>query len=224
MINRKSASGIRRFVCATVGGMANELSISWDTERLGAFRGQGIEKAIARALMKSGRDGLRQLKSASSKSVRFRKRIKVSRVNKAMTFGFPTSKEIPNMEWRLNVTGEPIPLVDFPHSQTRRGISVAVNAGKRVLIKSAFEATMKSGHTGIFQRLASGLNGPLTKKQSRSKDRFLVGRLPIKELFSTRITDVFHDEGMIPAVMGSAMKTFNETFDRVLPLEIAKEK
>jgi hypothetical protein len=39
-----------------------------------------------------------------------------------------------------------------PHSQTRKGVSVEVNRGKRTLVQGAFLAMMRSGHVGIFRR------------------------------------------------------------------------
>lgn len=47
-------------------------------------------------------------------------------------------------------------------------------------------------------------------------------RLPIEEKFTTRISDVFTDFGMVPAVHARAQAVFTKTFERLLPIEIAK--
>lgn len=182
--------------------MANVV-LEWNERDLQLFSDRKIEQAVARALLKAGRDAIRTMKVASARAVRFRKRIKLSRVNKVLSVTFPRTKQIQGMEWRLNVANKAIPLADFPHSQTKKGVTVAVNAGKRKLLKSAFEATTKSGHTGIFYRTGKA-------------------RLPIRQLYSTRVIDVFSDDGMIPAVQEQGMKMFSSTYDRVLPLELDK--
>lgn len=183
--------------------MANEISLTWDQGELAKWRGQGLERAMGRALLKAGRDALRAMKTASQRSVRFRKRIKVARVNASLPLTFPRSKDIADLEWRMDVSGQPIPVIDYPHSETQRGVTVAINAGRRVLIKSAFEATMRSGHVGIFLRTTRN-------------------RLPIREAFTTKVSDVFNDAGMIPAVQAVTLKAFSKTFDRVFPLEVDK--
>lgn len=181
-----------------------QIEIVWDSGQLRVWQGRSVERAVGRALFKSGRDALRTLRTESSRTVRARKRIKLARVNKSLATFFPSSSDsIGDLEWRMDVSGKAIPLVDYPHSQTRAGVMVAVNVGKRVLIRSAFEAKMKSGHDGIFAR--------------RGKSR-----LPIDELFSTRISDVFRDAGMITSVVARALGAFDRTFDRVFPLELDK--
>lgn len=205
--------------------MANEVTLTWDTGQLGPFKGMGIEKAVVRALAKAGWSAIKGMKAAGTRSVRFRKRIRVKRVNDSLPLTFPkTTTDIDALEWRMDVAGDPIPMVDYPHRQVRRGVSVGINMGKRVLVKSAFIATMKSGHTGIFVRAKTGVHGPLTRGQTRHSDVFRVGRLPIAELYSSRVSDVFNDSGMIPAVQARAAKIFSSSFDRLLPIELAKMK
>lgn len=180
------------------------ITFQWDSRELDFWKGPGIERAATRALTKAGNDALRAMKIASTRAVRGRKRFKVARVKKALPVVFPrASKAIESLVWRMDVSGVPVPLADFPHTQTRRGVTVAVNNGKRKLIKSAFVATLRSGHTGIFRR--------------RGK-----ARLPIDELFTTRVSDVFDDTGMVPAVQERALDVFQSAFDRLFPLELQK--
>jgi hypothetical protein len=60
--------------------------------------------------------------------------------------------DIAGMSWAVDVSGEPVPLVAYPYRQTKQGVSVEVNRGKRTLLKGAFVATLKSGHVGVFRR------------------------------------------------------------------------
>lgn len=52
----------------------------------------------------------------------------------------------------LRLSYAPIPIIGFRPKQTPTGVSVTIRKGKPVAIKSAFLATMKSGHTGVFAR------------------------------------------------------------------------
>jgi hypothetical protein len=74
-----------------------------------------------------------------------------------------------------------VPLIDFPHTvRLRGGINVGIRKGRaRELFRHKFEATMSTGHRGIFERrmFASGK---------------VAGRLPIDESFGPRIGSVFH--------------------------------
>jgi hypothetical protein len=164
----------------------------------------GLGKGVANAAFKAGRDALRAMRTASSRSIRFRKRFKLKSVNDALVMTFPKTKELDSMLWRMDVKGTRVPVMAFNPRQVKAGVSVAINQGKRKTIKHAFIATMKSGHTGVFRRVGG------TKS------------LPIRELYTTRVADLFTDAGMIPAVVAQTLRAFDVTFDRVLPLELAK--
>jgi hypothetical protein len=182
-----------------------QLEVTWDRSKIEPFLNQRLEKAVGRAVSKAGGDAIRTLRVESSRVVRQRRRIKVARVNRSLELIYPRSKEIDSLVWRMDVSRKPIPIAEYPHRQTRSGVTVAIKTAGRVLIKSAFVATMRSGHEGVFLRLGKS-------------------RLPIKELFTTRVSDVFGDTGMVPSVLAQALGKFDTTFDRVLPLEIAKLK
>lgn len=196
------------------------LTFQWDSKGLNPFRNRSIERAIERVTKASGNRAIRDAKVTASRYVRGRKRLKVKFVNDSLPVTNPKGRALGDLEWRMRVSGSPVPLIDYPHRQVgartigskgRRervsgGVMVGVNKGRMKLIKSAFVAKMKSGHKGIFSR---GLDGR---------------RLPIHELFSSRVSDVFNDNGMIPAVFERATTTYNKSFAYLLPLELAKAK
>lgn len=183
-----------------------QVDVTWDRGQLKMWEGQNVERAIGRALTKAGRDGLRSMRTESSRVVRARKRIKLAFVNSSLpTSSRGAASDINSLEWRMDVSGVAIPVVDYPHAQTRKGVTVAINKGRRVLIRSAFEAKMRSGHVGVFVRTGKG-------------------RLPIRELYTTRVSDVFADAGMIPSVLASGLSAFDRTFDRVFPIELDRLK
>jgi hypothetical protein len=78
-----------------------------------------------------------------------------------------------------------IPLIDFPVSQTRAGVSTRA-WGKSQAIKHAFIATMRSGHRGVYRRTSTG-------------------RLPIRELWGPHIAGTFATPE-VQAVISAAMK------------------
>jgi len=194
--------------------MSNVAAIEfvWSSQDLEVWRDRKVEKAVARALSKSGTAAIRNVKVSSNRYIRARKRMMVKRVNDALPLTFPITKSIDGMEWRMDVSGHAFRVSDFPYRQTKRGVTVTINTGKRVLIHGAFVATMKSGHTGVFTR-----RGKVAERRgSRGQ------ALPIDEAFTTRITDVFHDTGMVSEVMFRAQTVFSREFERLLPYELKK--
>lgn len=187
------------------GMSGTAIEVTWDSRDLAEWRDNRVERGLASALSKAGGDAARAMAAESNRGIRSRKRMKIAALKKALPLTFPRTKEIVRLAWRMDVSGALVPVSAFPLRQTRKGISVAINTGARSFIKSAFVATMKSGHRGVFLR--SG------KK-----------RLPIKEAFTTRVVDVFEDAGFIPRVQGRTVKVFDSSFARVLPLELAKQR
>lgn len=176
---------------------------------LGAFENAGDKKlntAITRALYVAGTQAVRVMKTGASRRIRDRKRFKVSAVKAGMDLTSPKSRtQISSLVWKLQISGRPVPLIEFPHRQLRKGVKIQVNQGKWTLVPHSFLATMRSGHEGVFQRLGKA-------------------RLPIREAYSTRLTDVFKDDGMIPALMKTTREEFAKTYARILPGELAKLK
>jgi hypothetical protein len=192
------------------------IRVDWDP---GALKGGKLGKAVRSALRKAGSTSLRDMRSEATKRVRARKRLRAGFIRKAITMSRPKGGDIERMEWALHVSGAPVPLIQYPHTQryamvpgphgnarfTKAGISVRVNKGrgKQTLIKPAFLATMKSGHRGIFVRRGNR-------------------RLPIDERFASRVTDALRHPGELDAIVARGRRVFGETYNRLLPLELDK--
>lgn len=185
--------------------MSISIDAKWDRSEIAALETGPLKGALKRALRKAGATALRDMRSEASKRIRARKRIKSRYITRALTLRRPKGGDVSGMEWALDVSGEPVPLVAYPHRQTRKGVSVEVNRGKRTLLKGAFVATMRSGHEGVFRRRGTA-------------------RLPIEELRGSRPVDALLHEGEADAVAARGGKSFADTFVRVLPLEIGKGK
>lgn len=181
------------------------IAFNWDISELAFWQNMGVDRALVQATRKAGSDALRFLRVDSSRRVRNRKRFKVAKVNKGLPLAFPrSSRTLDDLEWRMDISGETMPLAAFSYRQTRKGVTFSVNVAKRGFIKSAFVATMDSGHKGVFFRTGKA-------------------RLPIDEAFTTKLSDVFKDEHFIPIVQTGAQAKFNEAFGRLIYVEIEKE-
>lgn len=180
------------------------LTLTWDSRDLTFLRERALEGALQAALRKAGGDALRTLRTGTSRLVRQRKRIKARKLAQGLPVHFPPNKAaISDLLWRMDVSGEVVPVADFPHRQTRRGVRVSINVGASKLIPSAFVARMRSGHVGVFRRRGEG-------------------RLPIDEAFTTRVSDVVQDRGFVEFVQAGAQARFASSFERLLPIELAK--
>lgn len=194
--------------------MGPKLVLEWDSRQLSALRDAKVERALRGALSKAGGDAIRFVRTGTSRLVRQRKRMKLKRVREGLPIYFPRGKAaISELVWRMDVSGEPVPLSEFPYRVVKRkegrrhggGVMVQVNVGRRQLVRSAFVARMRSGHVGIFRR--------------RGEER-----LPIDEAFTTRLSDVVQDRGFIPFVQGGAQARFGATFTRLLDVELRRLK
>ncbi len=183
--------------------MAISIEAKWDRSQIAALETGPLKAALKRALRKAGSTALRDMRAEASKRIRQRKRIKPSYIRRAITMRRARGSDIAGMEWAIDVSGEPVPLVAYPHRQTKKGVSVEVNRGKRTLVAGAFVSTMKSGHKGVFRRRGRA-------------------RLPIEELRGSRPVDALLHAGEADAVAERGGRSFEATFVRVLRLEIGK--
>ncbi len=183
--------------------MSVGINVTFDKSQIAALETGPLKAALKRALRKAGSTALRDMRSEASKRIRARKAIKPRYIRRALTLRRAKGSDIADMEWAIDVSGESVPLVAYPHRQTKKGVSVEVNKGKRTLVAGSFVATMKSGHKGVFKRSGSA-------------------RLPIQELRGSRPVDALLHEGEAQGVADRGGKSFNETFARVLPLEVGK--
>lgn len=176
-----------------------------DTSEIHALQSRRLASAAVRAMKKAGSTALRDMKSEASKSVREQKRIKAKQINRAMRLVRPRGSRIEDMEWSLQVADLKMRVADYPHRQTRRGVSAQINRGSRSLIRGAFVATMRSGHRGVFVRRGRR-------------------RLPIEEMFSSRVIDVIGSEKKIQRVHRRGVDAFNATWRRMFDAEMQKER
>lgn len=192
------------------------IEVQWDKREIAALETGPLKGALKRALRKAGATAVRDMQSEAVKRIRARKRIKPRYIRDAITLARPKGGDIAGMEWAINVSGKPVPLIAYPHKVVKGkrgrggvgprspgGLLVEVNVGKQTFVRGAFVATMRSGHQGIFRRRGTS-------------------RLPIHELLGSRPVDALLHTGEADAVAARGGKSFSETLERVLPMEIAK--
>ncbi|WP_419692229.1 phage tail protein [Burkholderia gladioli] len=162
------------------------------------------QKAVVRALNKTAM----QARTAAAVEVRSAGyNIKSSAIKKSFTI-IRASRG--NLVVVLKATGRPIALVNYGARQGKNGVSVQVKTGRTVL-RHAFIATMRNGHTGVFER-----KGNAHKKVMRNGKVFRSG-LPIKELFGPSIPQSLANDSVEKALMAK----IREKFPQILRHEIA---
>lgn len=128
------------------------------------------------------------------------------------------------LQGRVEVERKPIPLIDFPHTETKFGVRVKVRRNAAAeLLKSTFIAKMANGHEGIFERarvigegslsaqdLMLYKAGALHFKRARlvrpsADGKLRVGRLPIQERFGvTPVSYLVNAPGVIQQEQAAA--------------------
>lgn len=182
--------------------MAVQLDVKIDKVGIALETGR-FRRAAVRVAKKAGSTALRDMRAEATKRIRARKRIQGKYIRRALSLRRPKGSDLESLSWTLAVSGEPVPLVAYPHRQTRQGVSVEVNRGKRTLVRRSFVATLKSGHPGVFRRRGTA-------------------RLPIDELRGSRPVDALLHKGEADAVASRGRRSFAATFGRLFAIEKAK--
>jgi hypothetical protein len=173
-------------------------------EDLAALSEGRMRTAVVRGMRKAGSTALRDMRSETSKRVRLRKRIRAGAVSRALRMRKATGSRIESMEWALDVSGKTTRVSDYPHRQTKKGVSVQINRGKRSLVRGGFIATMASGKKGVFVRRGAK-------------------RLPIYEPLASRVVDAVSHPGEVDAIRARGHASFRGTFSRMLAMELGKD-
>lgn len=185
------------------------LEFTWDSRELAVFRGQHVDKAIARALRLAGNQASKMLQQGSIGIARRKKNLPRADIEKDQELKKPRrSAQLRDLAWRLHIQGQPVPVSRFPYMDTRRtsrrGVAVRFGTGGTQRLSGSFEAKMKSGHVGVFRR----------ERKTR---------LPIAELFSYRLPKDFGGEVMT-SMADPVFRKLEASFKRGLDRELGKLK
>lgn len=181
-----------------------EITFVWDSRELSAFG--GVERAVFNALKKAGGDAIRAVRAESKRQTRERVRIRAGYLaDKSLPLAFPTGRKLEDLVWVMRVSGQEVPLGEYPHRKTRRGVSVEIQRGKRTVITSAFLAKGRSGRESVFLR--------------PTKQRY-----PMGHKLGMSVADSMSDGRIPSAALLRATSVMSSAFVRLLPLELEKIK
>lgn len=181
-----------------------EIRFSIDSSQLEPFTGDGVERALFRALKRAGGDAIRAVRAEAKRGTRDRVRIRAGYLaNTALPLAFPKGQELSDLAWRMDVSGREAPLGEYPARQTRAGVSVEVQRGRRTLVKSAFIARAKSGRKGVFLR--------------PSKARY-----PMGHRLGLSVADSMSDGRIPTAALNRGAFVMGAAYERLLAMELAK--
>jgi len=188
-----------------------KISVKSDIERalarLNALQRQVVPTATARALNKTAA----QARTEAARQIKTRYQIPTRVISRAITLTQRANRA--QLTAVVEASGHPLPLIAFRARQTRRGVSVEVTRGARKLIRSAFIATLRSGHKGVFARgVYSG-------------GRFIPHpqRLPITELMTLGIPQGFSNRAVEQALRQKVTEKFPAIFDHELAFALSRQ-
>lgn len=170
------------------------------------FKKGRAQSAVRRSSRKAASTSARDMRAEAVKVVRESKRLKARAVRKAIVQRKNKGRKVKDMEWGVDVRGGLVRLSDYPVRQTKKGVSVEINRGKRSLLRGRFIATVGKGdkrHKGVFVR-----KGDV--------------RLPIEEQLGTRPIGVLRERRAAKAVTTRGRKSFHKTYHRWLGIEMEK--
>jgi Prophage minor tail protein Z (GPZ) len=142
-----------------------------------------LDKVVALALV----DTAKSAKSKAASAIAKHTGLRVAAVKPRI---FADHVAVGDYEVAIHSSRKPIPLIEFPTTQTASGVSTRA-WGKQQVIAHAFIATMKSGHRGAFRRMTKS-------------------RLPIKELWGPTIYGTFKTKE-VQAIISDTMRTRLQT-------------
>lgn len=179
-----------------------------------------IQGMVPKVISRSINDTLSGVKTDASSEIRTVITLKKSTVDAT----FRTVKaNTTHLSGLFESKGSPVPLIEYGARATKTGVSVQVKKGNpRSLIKGAFIATMKSGHTGVFWRQwHQAVSKPTNKKIPYGKlpKRY---RLPIAQRYGPRVPDILENQPVMSVVLTKAGDRMHKNIERELNYELSK--
>jgi hypothetical protein len=169
-----------------------------------------VRLAAEKSLQMAGASALRAMRAEANRAVRERKRIKLAAIGSLISLQYPHGKG-PEQVWKMRVKSQLTPVAAYPHRQTRAGVRAEITVGRTTTIRGSFVARMRTGHRGVFLRHGT----PRPALSGRYKGKM---RQAIREVWTTKLVDVFQDQGFTDRLFARAREEFVSTYQRVLPM------
>lgn len=181
-----------------------KFEFTWNSKELAALTGRGIERAIVRALKMAGRDAIRAVRAEAKRGVRSRVRIRAGYIaDRALPLTYARGDRLDALVWEMGVSGREVPLGEYPRRQTRRGVSVEVQRGKRAVLKGSFLAHGKGSRERVFLRPGKA-------------------RYPMGHRLGMSVANSMSDGRVPRAALNRGATVLGSAFRRLLPLELDK--
>lgn len=191
--------------------MPVSIEVKFDSRELATLSDKRLKAALRSVMKKAGSSAVRDMAAEARKRVRSLERIKVGVIGKAFRLRMPKGNELDGGEWAVDVRGTRVSLAAYPARQTRKGVSIEVEPGKRFVVPGAFMATLTHGGRGGG---GAGHKGVFIRKGKQ--------RLPIRELLGSRPLDALLKPGQAEAVQQRGARSMGAAFMRLMPLELTK--
>lgn len=181
-----------------------KIEFSWNPAELAALTGRGIERAIVRALKMAGRDAIRAVRAEAKRGVRSRVRIRAGYLaDRALPLSYARGDRLDALVWEMGVSGREVPLGEYPRRQTRRGVSVEVQRGKRTVLRGSFLAQGKGARKRVFLRPGKA-------------------RYPMGHRLGLSVADSMADGRVPRAALNRGSEVLGSAFRRLMPIELDK--
>jgi hypothetical protein len=176
---------IKISVQADISGALRKLNVTAEQAR------KAIPRALNKVATTARAEAAREIKQAGYG-------LKVGAIKKAIKTIRATKHDLTAI---VRASGSPIPLIEYGARQTRKGVTVSVLRGRK-LIPGGFIATMPTGHRGVFVH-----KGEVNRWVMRNGKR-VRSRLPIRELFGPSIPQAFVNNTVQAALKGAIKARF----------------
>ncbi|MBN1664839.1 MAG: phage tail protein [Deltaproteobacteria bacterium] len=122
----------------------------------------------------------------------------------------------------VSIKGNIIPLSEFKPTQTQKGVTARVYKGQpRESYTSAFIATLKTGHKGVFWRTYKGKPvGRIVRRPWPLMERKY--RFPIEAVYGPRLTTVVKSDSVMKPVMNNAGTRLDKNLKKEINYEMSK--
>lgn len=172
-----------------------------------------VPTATARALNKTAA----QAKTQAARAIRDRYNISSRLIGRHIHLHRSTPSVLTA---RVTAEGEKLPVLAFGARQTKRGVTVQIKRGARRLIRSAFIATTRSGHRGVFARGQYG--GRAFVRRTQRIRAYPKPDLPITELFTVGVPQGFSNRLVLDALERKVRERFPALFAHEIQFALSR--
>lgn len=172
-----------------------------------------VSKAAVRALNKTATFA----QSTATKAIAQAMDLKQTDIRKKLSIVKAT---LQSMRAMVTGSGKAIPLINFKARQVKDGVVIRF-AGKRILYRGHFIATMPTGHKGVFFRKGGRREVRMSKHHV---GKTYMTELPIVERFGPSIPHMLVDKNLTPAIYKAIKERWPVLFKHEIDYVLLKRR